>query len=82
MAGSGRELKGSVKEGLGKLTGNEKLKAKGRAEKVTGRTRRRAGGLADEVKGTMKQAAGKTTGNIDLEFEGKAQAAVGRVTSR
>ena len=43
MAGSGKELKGSLKEGVGKLVGNEKLEAKGHAEKVQGRTRRRAG---------------------------------------
>jgi len=82
MAGTGKELKGSLKEGVGKLVGNEKLEAKGHAEKVQGRTRRRAGGLAKEVKGTAKQVAGKTTGDIDLEYEGKAEAKVGRAQSR
>jgi uncharacterized protein YjbJ (UPF0337 family) len=82
MAGSGKELKGGLKEGVGKLIGNEKLEAKGHAEKVQGRTRRRAGGLAKEVKGTAKQGAGKLTGDIDLEFEGKAQAKAGRAQSR
>jgi len=82
MAGSGKELKGSVKEGVGKLVGNEKLEAKGRAEKAQGRTRRRAGALSKEVKGTAKQAAGKLTGDIDLEFEGKAEAKAGREQSR
>jgi len=82
MVGTGKELKGSLKEGVGKLVGNEKLEAKGHAEKVKGRTRRRAGGLAKEVKGTAKQVAGKTTGDIDLEFEGKAEAKVGRAQSR
>jgi uncharacterized protein YjbJ (UPF0337 family) len=82
MAGSGKELKGSVKEGIGKVVGNEKLEAKGRAEKLQGRTRRRAGALPKEVKGTAKEAAGKMTGNIDLEYEGKAEAKVGREQSR
>ena len=82
MAGSGKELKGSLKEGAGKLLGNEKLEAKGHAEKVQGRTRRRAGALPKEVKGTAKQAAGKLTGDIDLEFEGKAEAKAGREQSR
>ena len=81
MAGSGKELKGGLKEGLGKLTGNEKLKAKGRADKVEGRTQRRASALKDEVKGTAKEAAGKLTGDIDREFEGKAQAKAGRAKS-
>jgi uncharacterized protein YjbJ (UPF0337 family) len=82
MAGTGKEMKGSVKEGVGKLVGNEKLEAKGRAEKVQGRTRRRAGALPKELKGTAKEAAGKLTGNVDLEFEGKAQAKAGREQSR
>ena len=82
MAGSGKEMKGSLKEGVGKLIGNEKLEAKGHAEKVQGRTRRRAGALPKEVKGTAKQAAGKLTGDIDLEFEGKAEAKAGREQSR
>jgi uncharacterized protein YjbJ (UPF0337 family) len=82
MAGSGEELKGNLKEGFGKLTGNEKLQAKGRADKLKGRTRRRASPLGDEIEGTAKQATGKTTGNIDLEFEGKAQAKAGRAKSR
>jgi uncharacterized protein YjbJ (UPF0337 family) len=82
MAGTGKEWKGSLKEGAGKLVGNEKLEAKGRAEKVRGRTRRRAGALPKELKGTAKEAAGKLTGNVDLEFEGKAQAKAGREQSR
>jgi len=81
MAGSGKELKGRLKEGVGKLTGNEKLEAKGRADKLEGRTKRRASALGNEVKGTTKQVAGKLTGDIDLEYEGKAQAKAGRAQS-
>ena len=82
MAGSAEEFKGGLKEGVGKLIGNEKLQAKGSAEKTKGRTKRRAGALPKEVKGTVKEAVGKLTGNIDLEYEGKAQAKAGRVQSR
>ena len=82
MAGRGKELKGSVKEGAGKLLGNEKLEAKGRAEKTAGRTRRRAGGAAKEVVGTAKAGAGKLTRNKDLELEGKAQREAGLADER
>lgn len=41
----GEELKGSVKEGLGKLTDNEKLEAEGKAEKWAGKTK----GAVDDV---------------------------------
>ena len=35
----GEELKGTVKEGLGKLTYNEKLEAEGKAEKWAGKAK-------------------------------------------
>lgn len=41
----GEELKGSVKEGLGKLTDNEKLEAEGKAEKWAGKAK----GAVDDV---------------------------------
>ena len=82
MSGSADEVKGGLKEGVGKLLGNEKLEAKGSAQKTKGRTKRRAGALPKEVKGTAKEAAGKLTGDIDLEYEGKAQAKAGREQSR
>jgi uncharacterized protein YjbJ (UPF0337 family) len=82
MAGKGKELKGGLKEGAGKLLGNEELEAKGRAEKTAGRTRRRAGGAAKEVVGTAKAGAGKLTRNKDLELEGKAQRETGLADER
>jgi uncharacterized protein YjbJ (UPF0337 family) len=41
----GEELKGSVKEGWGKLTNNESLEAEGKAEKWTGKAK----GAVDEA---------------------------------
>ena len=82
MSGSADEVKGGLQEGVGKLIGNEKLEAKGHAQKTKGKIKRRAGALPKEVKGTAKEAAGKVTGNIDLEYEGKAQAKAGRAQSR
>ena len=81
MAGSADEVKGGLKEGIGKLIGNEKLAAKGSAQKTKGRMKRRAGALSKEAKGTANQAIGKLTGNIDREFDGKAQAQDGRAQS-
>jgi uncharacterized protein YjbJ (UPF0337 family) len=45
VQGAVDKAKGSVKEGLGKMTGNEKLQAEG---------------AADKAKGTAKSAVGKT----------------------
>jgi uncharacterized protein YjbJ (UPF0337 family) len=82
MAGRGKEIKGGLKEGAGKLLGNEKLESKGGAEKTAGRTRRRAGGAAKEAVGTTKEAAGKLTRDKDLELKGKAQREAGLADER
>ena len=41
----GEELKGSIKEGFGKLTNNESLEAEGKAEKWAGKAK----GAVDEA---------------------------------
>lgn len=45
--GTAKQLKGSVKEGIGKMTGDAKTKAEGRAEKLAGKIQNAAGGLKD-----------------------------------
>jgi len=78
MAGRADEIKGGVKEGLGKLTGDKGLKAEGAAQKQSGRTRRKAGGAATEAKGSVKRAAGKVIGSPTLKAEGEADRLRGR----
>ena len=48
------QLKGSVKEGLGKLTGNEKLQAEGFAEKVVSKVKEAAEDAMEDVKKMVK----------------------------
>ena len=66
------ELKGDVKQGLGKITGNERLEAEGKAEHDVAKAKREAKGAANQVKGSVKQEIGKLTGNESLEAEGAA----------
>ena len=51
MSGLGDKLKGSAKEVAGKVTGDKKLEAKGKAEQI-------AGNLKDRAE-DVKDAAGK-----------------------
>jgi uncharacterized protein YjbJ (UPF0337 family) len=51
VAGSAKKTEGSVKEAIGKVTGDSKTQAEGVAEKTVGRTQN-AGG----VKGTLRKA--------------------------
>ena len=50
VAGVGKQVKGAVKEAAGKVTGDAKLKAEGKADKVAGKVQNAAGGAKDKVK--------------------------------
>jgi uncharacterized protein YjbJ (UPF0337 family) len=66
------EAKGNVKEGIGKLTDNERMEAEGRMESESARARRQTKGAANEVKGSVKEGIGKVTGNERTRAEGTA----------
>jgi uncharacterized protein YjbJ (UPF0337 family) len=46
---------GSIKEGIGKLTGNDKLEAEGLAEKTGGAIQNAFGGAKDTVRDAFKK---------------------------
>jgi uncharacterized protein YjbJ (UPF0337 family) len=73
------ELKGDVKQGLGKITGNERLEAEGKAEHDVAKAEREAKGAANQLKGRVKEEVGKLTGNENLEAEGAADRLKGDV---
>lgn len=50
IEGSMKKMKGDVKEGLGHLTGDEKLKQEGKADKVEGKAQNAWGGIKDTVR--------------------------------
>jgi uncharacterized protein YjbJ (UPF0337 family) len=45
----GQELKGAIKEGLGKLTNDKGLEAKGKLEKIAGKAKGTADDIRDDV---------------------------------
>ena len=49
-AGVGHQIKGAVKQGAGKVTGNEKMKAEGVAEKTGGKVQEGVGKGKDAVR--------------------------------
>ena len=67
------ELKGNVKAGVGKVTGNERLEASGKTEAATARGRRKTKGVLREGAGSLKEGVGDLLGNERLEVEGKAE---------
>jgi uncharacterized protein YjbJ (UPF0337 family) len=50
IEGSAKEIKGSVKETIGKAVGDAKLRSDGKAEKVEGKVQNAIGGLKDALK--------------------------------
>ena len=50
VTGLGKEAKGAVEVALGKLTGDAKLQADGKADKLAGKIQNAVGGLKDEAK--------------------------------
>ena len=67
------ELRGKVKEGLGKLTGNERLEAEGEVQSGTARAKRKTKGALREAGGAVKEGFGKLTGREVTEAEGTAE---------
>ena len=54
--GIGHQIKGSVKEGIGHLTGDKKTEAEGAAEKAAGKVQNTVGGAKDAARDVFKQA--------------------------
>lgn len=51
IKGSAKQLKGSVKEKVGKAVGDRKLEAEGKADKFAGKVQNAIGGLKDTLRG-------------------------------
>lgn len=79
MADRMDELKGRVKEGAGKVSGNEELEAKGKGQAETARAGRKIKGAVREAGGVVKEAIGKIAGDDKAEAEGKADRLSGKV---
>ena len=51
IVGSAKELKGAVKQALGKVLGDAKLESDGRADKIEGTIQNAVGGIKDTLRG-------------------------------
>lgn len=55
IKGAAKEVKGSIKEAIGKVTGNEKTQAEGAAEKAAGKVQGTVGEAKDGVRDAFKK---------------------------
>jgi uncharacterized protein YjbJ (UPF0337 family) len=51
IAGAAKDMKGSIKETIGKVVGDAKLQSDGRADQVEGKVQNAMGGAKDALKG-------------------------------
>jgi uncharacterized protein YjbJ (UPF0337 family) len=72
VKGSADQAKGAIKEAAGKLTGDAKLEAEGKAGKLKGKVKNAAGGAKDAV----RQAAKKLDHALKPEAVASAGSAV------
>jgi uncharacterized protein YjbJ (UPF0337 family) len=79
MTGRKNEMVGGIKQGLGKLTGDDGLEAEGAAQKNMGKAERETSGAFHEAKGSVKKGAGKLIGSPTLQAEGEAEKLGGKV---
>lgn len=54
IEGAARQAKGSIKEAVGKVTGNRDLEIEGKVDKVAGEAQSAVGKAKDAVKSTLK----------------------------
>ena len=50
VAGAAKQVKGNIKEGVGKLTGDAKTQAEGKADQAAGKVQNTVGGLKDKAR--------------------------------
>jgi uncharacterized protein YjbJ (UPF0337 family) len=54
VVGSAKQVKGAVKQAVGKVVGDAKLESEGRADRIEGKVQNAIGGLKDTVKDALK----------------------------
>jgi len=51
IAGSAKQMKGAVKEVVGKVVGDAKLQSEGKADKIKGKVQNAVGSIKDTLRG-------------------------------
>lgn len=68
IVGSAKEIKGSAKKTIGKVTGDAKLQSGGEAEKIEGKVQNAFGGFKDALTKSRLQAPLNPTATPSLRF--------------
>lgn len=78
--GIGEEIGGKIQAGVGKLVGNERMQAEGKAHELSGKAKQAAAKGAERTKGKVQEAVGSAKGAVGaalndprIEAEGRAK---------
>ena len=55
IEGKATEIKGSIKEAVGKITGNDSLQVEGKADKMAGKAQAKVGEAKDAVRDAVEK---------------------------
>ncbi len=55
IEGTGKQAKGALKDAAGKITGDSKMRAEGKADKVEGKVQNTVGGMKDSVRDAARK---------------------------
>jgi uncharacterized protein YjbJ (UPF0337 family) len=55
VAGSAKQIKGSIKEAVGKVVGDAKLETKGKTDRAEGKMQNAVGGVQDTLRDAVKK---------------------------
>ena len=59
VEGSAKQVKGAIKEGVGKVTGDTKTQAEGQADKAEGKVQNAVGGAKDAARDAINKTVGR-----------------------
>jgi len=78
--GVAEQVGGKIKQGIGKVIGNEQMEAEGKAKELKGEAREesakaaeRSKGKVEEVTGAIENRVGAVIDNEQMQAEGKAK---------
>ncbi len=78
--GVAEQIGGKIKQGIGAVTGNERMQAEGKEKELKGEAREEAAkaaerskGAVEEVAGAVKNRVGAVIDNEQMQAEGKAK---------
>jgi uncharacterized protein YjbJ (UPF0337 family) len=55
IAGSAKQIRGSIKEAVGKAVGDTKLRSEGKADQADGKIQNAVGGIKDTLRDAVKK---------------------------